>query len=71
MKKLVLLSLAGCTTAAEPPVIEEALFCDLMQERFRYTQREIDLRAEEFPANLRREFQLNLHYDRECKKEAD
>jgi hypothetical protein len=47
-------------------VVEEAFFCDLVQERFRYSQAEIDLRAAQFPANLRREFQINLHFDREC-----
>jgi len=38
----------------------------LVTERFRYSQDEIDLRAERFPANLRREFEINLGYDREC-----
>lgn len=59
---------AGCLRKTEPvpPPIEEALFCDLMLERFRYAQTEIDLRVVKFPANLRREFELNKHFDREC-----
>lgn len=69
---LAFLSLtAGCSPKPEPvhPPIDQALFCDLMTQRFRYRQEEIDKRAAEFPANLRREFQLNLHFDRECANE--
>jgi len=64
----VCLTLGGCSPTPEPipPVIEEALFCDVMAERFRYRQDEIDARAEQWPANLRREFALNLAFDREC-----
>jgi len=38
----------------------------VVTERFRYTQPEIDLRAAQFPANLRREFEINLTFDAEC-----
>jgi len=58
----------GCSGQREkiPPAIEGPLFCDIVTERFRYTQPEIDLRAEKFPANLRREFEINLSFDAEC-----
>jgi len=43
------------------------LFCDLVTERFRYTQAELDGRiAAGWTANLRREFEANKHFDREC-----
>lgn len=65
---MIFFLIAGCSQPQEPapPPIEEALFCDLVTERFRYVQAEIDSRAAEWPANLRREFQINNHYDREC-----
>lgn len=48
-------------------MIEDARFCDLVTERFRYTQREIDTRiAGGWTQNLRREFEINKHFDREC-----
>lgn len=54
-----------------PPPIEEPLFCDLVTENFRYTQAEIDARiAAGWTANLRREFEINKHRDRECPKET-
>jgi len=58
--------LIGCS---RPPieVSEDALFCDLVSENFRYTQEEIDARvASGWTANLRREFEINRHRDREC-----
>ena len=70
---LTLISLlSGCSPTPEPtpPPIEDALFCDLVTERYRYTQAEIDVRAAKWPANLRREFEVNKHFDRECKAEA-
>lgn len=69
---LILISLpliTGCSPAPEPshPPIEDPLFCDVMQERFRYTQVEIDTRqAMGWTANLAREYALNLSWDREC-----
>lgn len=68
------LTIGSCTkTPAEQPIVEEAFFCDLVTERFRYTQAEIDERTVKWPANLAREFRINLHYDRECveKKEVE
>lgn len=61
--------LTGCfrsSTPIEPPQ-DVAAFCDVMVERFRYRQEEIDLRIEAgFTANLAREYRLNLSWDREC-----
>jgi len=48
-----------------PPVVTEPLFCDVFEPR-RYTQEEIDVRAERWPANLRRDFANNATHDREC-----
>lgn len=64
---LIPLLLAGCSTIQPaPPPIEEALFCDLVSERFRYTQNEWNVRVATWPANLRREIEINQHYEREC-----
>jgi len=51
---------------APPAVVEDPLFCDLVTERFRWTQEEWDVRAARFPANLRREVGVNLNFDAEC-----
>lgn len=59
--------LTGCSTPTPvmPPTIDEPFFCDVFEPR-RYTQEEIDVRAERWPANLRRDFANNATYDREC-----
>lgn len=60
---------SGCSRLVEPtyPVVEEALFCTVMAERFRYRQEEIDLRTNAgYTKNLAREYRLNLSWDREC-----
>lgn len=59
--------LAGCSTPTPvmPPTIDEPFFCDVFEPR-RYTQEEIDVRADRWPANLRRDFANNATYDREC-----
>ena len=58
---------SGCSEKTKStPIVEEPLFCDLVIERFKYTQEEWDLRARKYPANLRREIQINKHLDREC-----
>lgn len=65
--------LTGCSAPAPvmPPVVTEPFFCDVFEPR-RYTQEEIDVRAERWPANLRRDFANNATYDRECvDQEAD
>ena len=59
--------LTGCAapTLVIPPPIEGALFCDIEEPR-RFSQAEIDWRAEYAPWNLRRDFQTNTAWDREC-----
>ena len=70
---MIFFLIAGCSQPQEPtpPPIEGALFCDLVTERFRFLQEEIDVRAANWPANLRREFQINGHYDAECVEDVD
>jgi len=61
--------LTGCSQTVDPvhPPVTDSRFCDVMTERFRYTQAEIDLRTEGgFTKNLAREYRLNLSFDREC-----
>lgn len=61
--------LNGCAEPETVPApIEEPLFCDVVTERFRYTQPEITWRAANAPANLRRSFEINLTFDAECVK---
>lgn len=66
--------LTGCfrpPVPVMPPTIDKPFFCDVFEPR-RYTQEEIDVRAERWPANLRRDFANNATYDRECvDQEAD
>lgn len=59
--------LTGCSTPVPvmPPTVDAPFFCDVFEPR-RYTQEEIDVRAERWPANLRRDFANNATYDREC-----
>lgn len=57
--------ITGCGTDEVPAVVEAALFCDVEEPR-RFTQEELDWRAENAPANLRRDFKTNLTWDREC-----
>ena len=63
------LTLAGC--AREPVVVasDKALFCDVEVPR-RFTQEELDWRAENAPWNLRKDYSTNLTWEREC-EEAD
>ena len=56
--------ITGCSQQ-EIPVEEEALFCDVEEPR-RFTQAELDWRAENAPWNLRRDFKTNTTWDREC-----
>jgi hypothetical protein len=53
-----------------PPVSDEALFCDVEEPR-RFTQAELDWRAANAPANLRRDFKTNTTWDRECVEGGD
>lgn len=59
--------LTGCAPEPVPPVITEALFCDIEEPR-RFTQSELDWRAAHAPWNLRRDFKTNAAWDRECAK---
>ena len=56
--------MAGCSQT-EAPTIEEALFCDVEEPR-RFSQAEINWRAENAPWNLRKDYKTNLAWDREC-----
>lgn len=62
--------LSGCDPT--PPVIEEppVLFCDVEEPR-RFSQEELDWRAENAPWNLRRDFKTNTTWDRECIEDAE
>lgn len=64
--------LAGCFRPGEPPPVEvdEALFCDLVPEDFRWTQEIWDARLTLDPANLRREIEINQHREAECQEPA-
>ena len=62
---LALLSLiAGCAQKV-PIASDAALFCDIEEKRI-FTQAEIDWRTDNAPWNLRRDFQTNLSWEREC-----
>ena len=56
--------ITGCSPKV-PPVIEQALFCDVTTPR-RFTQAEIDWRAANAPWNLKKDYAQNLTYEREC-----
>lgn len=59
---------AGCfrPSLEDAPVADEAAnFCDVEQPR-RFTQAEVDWRAENAPANLRLDFKTNTTFEREC-----
>jgi len=56
--------IAGCAQK-EPVIIEEALFCDVEEPR-RFSQAEIDWRAENAAWNLRKDYKTNLTWEREC-----
>jgi len=58
----------GCARET-PPIIEEALFCDVEEPR-RFTQVELDWRAANAPWNLRKDFKTNRAWDRECAAEV-
>lgn len=64
---IALLSLSHLTGCFRPPVevATEPLFCDVEEPR-RFTQAELDWRAANAPANLRRDFKTNTTWDREC-----
>lgn len=60
----VLSLITGCSPR-EAEVSQEPLFCDVEEPR-RFTQAELDWRAANAPANLRRDFKTNTTWDREC-----
>jgi len=72
-KPLILTSLClitGCSPETQTPVIEEPLFCDVVQERAVFTQNEIDMReAWGYTRNLAWQYAINLTWDRECERE--
>lgn len=55
----------GCSQPEKIEVEEKPLFCDVEEPR-RFTQKELDWRAEFAPWNLRRDFKTNKTWDREC-----
>lgn len=61
----VTLLLSGCGTDPEIPVNEEALFCDVEEQR-KFSQAEIDWRADNAPWNLKRDLKTNKTGEREC-----
>ena len=56
--------MAGSCLQSEP-VIEQPLFCDVVELR-KFSQEEITWRAEHAPWNLKRDYAQNLTYEREC-----
>ena len=61
--------LNGCVKETEPVVVK-ALFCDVEEQR-RFSQEEIDWRAEHAPWNLKRDYRTNLTWDRECRTDLE
>jgi len=66
----LLFLITGCSwLLPEPEIVvvpdDKANFCDVEDPR-RFSQEEIDVRAERWPANLRRDFKTNASWDREC-----
>lgn len=59
--------ITGCSP--EPKLIsdDKANFCDVEEPR-RFSQEELDWRAENAPWNLRRDHKTNTTWDRECVK---
>lgn len=62
---VLFLGAGSCLRPLEVAPIEGPLFCDVEEPR-RFTQREVDWRAANAPANLRRDFRTNLNFEREC-----
>ena len=60
--------LSGCGPK-EIDVVEDAKFCDVEEPR-KFSQAELDWRAENAPWNLRRDFKTNTTWERECLIEA-
>lgn len=56
--------ITGCSQP-EIEVDPSARFCDVEEPR-RFTQAELDWRAENAPWNLRKDFKTNTTWDREC-----
>jgi hypothetical protein len=66
---ILILSMFLITGCAPDPILVPdgaADFCDIEEPR-RFTQAELDWRAENAPWNLRRDFKTNISWDRECK----
>jgi len=60
--------LTGCSQPPPviPPIVTEALFCDMVTEPFQWTQADWDEWVEKYPANTRRAVEINLSLDAEC-----
>lgn len=65
----VTLLTGGCFRHVEEVPPPGPQFCDVEEAR-RFTQEELDWRAEHAPWNLRRDFKTNATYDRECAAQA-
>lgn len=69
---ILILSLSLITGCAPKPILVPdgaASFCDI-EEPQRFTQEELDWRAENAPWNLLRDFKMNISWDRECEMEG-
>jgi hypothetical protein len=65
---MLILSMCLITGCAPDPILlsdDAANFCDIEEPR-RFTQAELNWRAENAPWNLRRDFKTNTSWDREC-----
>lgn len=58
----------GCAPET-PPIVEQALFCDVEEKR-KFSQDEINWRTANAPWNLARDYRTNLTFERECEVEA-
>lgn len=57
--------IAGCDRVPESDPVDVVDFC-LVEEERRFSQVELDWRAEFAPWNLRRDFKTNTTFEREC-----
>lgn len=63
-------TLLGAGSCVKPETIvpdtpDGPLFCDVEEPR-RFSQKEVDYRVANFPANFRRDIKTNSTYEREC-----
>ena len=62
--------MSGCEESNLPVAQEGPQFCDV-EERRVFTQTELNWRAKNAPANLRKDWKTNTTWDRECKGEEN